>query len=52
MDESKKYGMWKGKWVSDLTREELLELVLHLGEENYRLQKKEHFHERRTPKNT
>lgn len=35
MDDKMKYGMFKGKFCADMTREELLEVVLHLGESEW-----------------
>lgn len=40
-----KYGMYKGKFCSEMTREELLEVVKDLGESEYRLRTKPCIHD-------
>ncbi len=45
IENKEKYGMYKGEWIADMTREELLELILVVGEENWSLRKKPCVHD-------
>jgi hypothetical protein len=40
-----KYGMFRGKFIADMTHEELLETILYIGEENWSLRTKPCIHD-------